>query len=196
MFPSIILDDSTGYSNFFSTFQPNSVMTSNIILTGFMGCGKTTVGKRLAKELGYSFVDTDLLIEKRCEMNIPKIFTTLGEAYFRQQESLVAEELSKGSKQVISTGGRLMLDTTNAKLLGESGHVFCLVASAEEILRRISNTTEPKRPLLDTPKPLERIVELINEREKGYKQFQQLDTTDKTVEVIVIAIKKLFTQAT
>jgi len=151
----------------------------NIILTGFMGTGKTTVGKLLAKQLDYQFVDTDELIEKRAGLSIKNIFHQMGEATFRQMETAVAQELARREGLVISTGGRMMLDPANVAALSQNGRFFCLVATPEEILARLEQDTEHPRPLLEVSNPGERIVELFQQRERGYQRFPQVMTNDK-----------------
>lgn len=154
----------------------------NIILTGFMGTGKTTVGRLLAAQLGYDFVDTDQLIEARSGQTISEIFREKGEAAFRSMEAALAREFSEKEGLVISTGGRMMLDVDNAATLSKHGRVFCLVATPEEIMQRVTHNTDVQRPLLDAPNPMERIVELMNQRQKGYSRFPQLATSNKTAE--------------
>lgn len=149
----------------------------NIILTGFMATGKTTVGKLLAEQLGYDFVDTDHLIEARCGQTVAEIFREKGEAAFREMEAAVARELGNKDGLVISTGGRLMLDPANAAALSKRGRVFCLVATPEEIIERASKDTQVKRPLLEVPNPMDRIVELLHQRREAYGQFSQLETS-------------------
>jgi len=161
----------------------------NIILTGFMGSGKSTVGKLLAEQLGYEFIDTDQLIEKKEGMSIPDIFRERGEAAFRALERLVAKELGGKSSLVIATGGGLMLDDENAGILQKTGRVFCLVASPEEILRRISKNPEGDRPLLQADDPGKRVVELLQKRQEGYGQYQQIITSGKTVVQVVHELK-------
>jgi 3-dehydroquinate synthase len=151
----------------------------NIVLTGFMGTGKTTVGKLLAKQLKRDFIDTDQLIEERQGLTIPEIFANLGESAFRRMEADIAEELGKSEGLVISTGGRLMLDPANVAALSRSGRVFCLVATPREILSRLVNDQDNRRPLLDVPNPSEQIVELLQKRKKGYQRFLKLATDDK-----------------
>ncbi len=150
----------------------------NIILTGFMGTGKTTVGRLMAQKLSYEFVDTDQFIEQQIGCSIAEFFRDQGEAAFRKMESELAQELAEREGLVISTGGRMMLDPANAAALSKSGRVFCLVATPEEILARVSNDTSV-RPLLQVPNPLEHIVELMQQRDKGYKRFSQLETSDR-----------------
>jgi shikimate kinase/3-dehydroquinate synthase len=151
----------------------------NIILTGFMGTGKTTIGKLLASRLGREFIDTDELIQVRHGRSIPEIFLELGEAAFRQMETDLVQELAEREGLVISTGGRLMLDPANVSALNRNGRVFCLVATPEEILTRLRHDKEHLRPLLEVPNPGERIVELLQQREKGYQRFPQVMTNDK-----------------
>lgn len=156
----------------------------NIILTGFMGSGKTTVGNLLARQLEYDFVDTDQLIEQRAGMTVQELFRTKGEAAFREMEAAVARELGAKEGMVVSTGGRLMLDPGNAKALGDTGRVFCLVATPEEIFKRVSMDGGTKRPLLATANPMDRIIDLMQEREAGYGQFSQLFTTAKSADEV------------
>ena len=151
----------------------------NIIFTGFMGTGKTTVGKMLAQKLGREFIDTDQLIEERQGLTIPEIFEQLGEPAFRKMEAAVARELGHREGLVISTGGRLMLDPANVDALSVNGRVFCLVATPQEILSRIESDTDHHRPLLDVPNPGEQIVELLQERRKGYQRFLKMTTDEK-----------------
>jgi 3-dehydroquinate synthase len=151
----------------------------NIILTGFMGTGKTTVGKLLAKKLNRDFIDTDHLIETRQGITIPDIFANLGESAFRQMEADLAQELGEREGLIISTGGRFMLDPANVAALSNKGRVFCLVATPQEILSRLENDKDNRRPLLDVPNPSEQIVELLQERKKGYQRFLKLATDNK-----------------
>ncbi len=152
----------------------------NIILTGFMGTGKTTVGVLLAERLGYDFVDTDKLIEEKSGLSIPAFFKEKGDIAFRAMERTVAKELKRLSTTVISTGGRFMLDPVNADTIGNSVRIFCLVATPDEILKRVTSDPHTKRPLLEGENPRERIVKLLQQRQEGYAQFTQVVTTGKT----------------
>jgi len=119
----------------------------NIILTGFMGTGKSTVGRLLAKKTGYRFVDTDTLIEQQTGKTITEIFTTQGEKAFRHLETELVKKLAKKGGQVIATGGGLVLNPDNVKELSRTGKIFCLTATADEILQRVKQQ-ENTRPLL------------------------------------------------
>jgi shikimate kinase len=148
----------------------------NVVLTGFMGTGKTTVGRLLAARLGYDFVDTDQVIVER-HGAIADIFRTRGEDAFRQIERELAAELAARERLVISTGGRMLLDADNVAVLSRSGRVFCLVATPDEIFDRISNDASAiERPLLAVPDPRQRIVELLAERSAAYRRFIQVST--------------------
>lgn len=147
----------------------------NVVLTGFMGTGKSTVGRVLADRLGYTFVDTDTLIEQH-HGSIPEIFAGEGEAAFRSYEAQVAETLAEGTRQVIATGGRLMLDPDNAAVLGATGEVFALNASADEVLRRVLGDDTAVRPLLAGDDPAGRVRALLTERAPLYAQFTIIET--------------------
>jgi shikimate kinase len=169
---------------------------TNIVLTGFMGCGKSTVGRILAERLGFRFVDTDRLIEERCAMTISEIFAVRGEAAFRSLEEEVAGELGKLSALVIATGGKLMLNPANVSALGADGRIFCLTASPEEILRRVGGDEGIRRPLLQTEQPLQRIIALLEERCEGYRCFTQIDTDGKSPQTVAEEVLRLLAPLT
>jgi shikimate kinase len=152
----------------------------NVVLTGFMGTGKTTVGRLLAERLGYEFVDTDQLIEQR-HGPIPGIFRESGEGEFRRLERSVAAELAGRRQLVISTGGRLLLDAVNAARLAATGEVFCLTASVDTLMARVAGDDRAvERPLLSGDDVRVRITELLAERAEAYARFEQLDTEGRT----------------
>lgn len=156
----------------------------NLIVTGFMGTGKTTVGQELARRLGLTFVDTDELIESR-HGPISRIFEEEGEASFREIERSTAKEVGSRGGQVIATGGGMLLDPENLAVLGKSGRIFCLVASAEEIYRRaMDDTLRKDRPLLQAEDAQRRIVELLNERDAVYRRLEQVDTDGRSAEAV------------
>lgn len=160
---------------------------ANVVLTGFMGTGKTTVGRRLAERLGFEFVDTDQLIEDR-HGPIPVLFAMHGEEKFRRLEAAVAAELAGRTGHVIATGGRLMVDPDNAERLGSTGRVVCLVADVDTILARVSGPEMASRPMLAGDDPRGRIVELLAERAAAYARFAAVDTRDRTPDEVVDAI--------
>ncbi len=151
---------------------------ANIVLTGFMGTGKTTVGRILAEVLGFDFVDTDQLIEAD-NGPIPVIFAEQGEDVFRAIEHDVAVDLAERRRTVIATGGRLMLDPSNAEALGETARVFCLTAPFGTILERVVGDGTAHRPLLDGHDPVARITALLTERAEAYGRFEQIETQNR-----------------
>ncbi len=165
----------------------------NIILTGFMGTGKTSVGRILAERTGRKFVDTDELIVEKTGLAIAEIFSQEGEAAFRRLEASLAYELADSQNIVIATGGRLMLDPLNALLLGRTGIIICLRAQPEDILARLDEDLI-RRPLLDVPDPAERIRQLLDDREVAYAQFHRIDTTGKGINQVALIVLELVDQ--
>ena len=155
----------------------------NIVLTGFMGTGKTTVGRLLAARTGRAFVDTDELIEQRTGKEIAGIFAAEGPQHFRQLERNLASELASLQDLVIATGGRLMLDSHNCAALAPQSLVLCLQASPQEILKRVA-AGDARRPLLDVPRPEQRVAQLLQERAAGYAQFPQIPTGARSPEQV------------
>ena len=167
--------------------QPRATLTGNVVLTGFMGTGKSTVGRALAELLRLEFVDTDHLIEAD-HGPIPLVFAEQGEAAFRSIESDVAAELAGRQGLVIATGGRLMLDPVNASALAATGQVFCLSAPVEVILERVMGDGTAHRPLLDGDDPAGRIRALLAERAEAYGAFEQIDTANRSPTAIATEI--------
>lgn len=164
------------------------VSMANIVLTGFMGTGKSTVGRALAAKLGYEFVDTDAIIVER-HGTIKQIFERGGEGAFRQLERDTAVELAGRKGCVIATGGRFMLDEHNARVLVPTSDVFALVATPEEIARRVLKDGIANRPMLsDAQDPLQRIKDLVKERRAGYAIFNTVSTDGRVVDDIVAEI--------
>jgi len=167
--------------------------THNIVLTGFMGTGKSTIGRMLAKRLKYQFVDTDGLIESRQNRTVAQIFEQSGEAAFRELEKATAAELAERERLVISTGGKMLLEADNRRELSRNGRIFCLVADPEEIIRRLSHShARNKRPLLSSPDPERAIRELLQQRAEAYRQFEQIDTTGKSPNQICRYLLELY----
>ncbi|HHW89712.1 MAG TPA: shikimate kinase [Clostridiales bacterium] len=138
----------------------------NIVLIGMMGTFKTSAGKIVAKELKRDFIDTDKVLANRFGMSINQYFKKFGEQSFRGQEHLLCQELTQNSNLIISTGGGIVKNPKNIELLRQNGIIICLMASAEQIYSRIKNFKT--RPLLNCPNPLERIRQILAEREYLY----------------------------
>ena len=137
-----------------------------ITLVGFMGTGKSTVGRILAARLGYKLVDVDHEIENEQGVTISQIFSDLGEPYFRMLERDMIKSLSSKEKLVVSAGGGAVIDPKNVEHMKMGGPVVCLTATPEEIFRRVGGSKH--RPLLQAPDPMARIVELLAAREQYY----------------------------
>ncbi|HET6445664.1 MAG TPA: 3-dehydroquinate synthase [candidate division Zixibacteria bacterium] len=168
---------------------------SNIVLTGFMGTGKSVAGHIVARETGREFVDTDKLIVALADKPIADIFFDNGEATFRRYERTITRELAGRRNLVIATGGRLMLDPLNALLLSQHGLVFCLTANAADILSR-TEADLSSRPLIDGDDPAERIATLLRERQAGYSQYIQVNTSGKSVQEVASRMIELSNQLT
>jgi 3-dehydroquinate synthetase len=140
-----------------------------IVLTGFMGTGKTSIGEELERRLGYPFIDTDDLIEEREGMPISLIFKEKGEDFFRDVERRVVEEVSLKNNVVIATGGGVIKDKGNVESLRRRGILVWLQADPGIILKRVL-LEGGKRPLLDVEEPLNEIKRLLAEREELYMQ--------------------------
>lgn len=165
-------------------------MHDNIILTGFMGTGKTAVGRLLAERLAREFVDTDALIIRRAGRPIADIFREEGEPHFRALEAAIAAELAGRRGLVIATGGGLMLDPVNAAALGNTGPVFCLHADAADILARVAADAD-KRPLLGGEDPGTRVRELLRRRAAAYARFRPVETSGRAPEEVAAGIATL-----
>ena len=151
----------------------------NLILTGFMGTGKTEVSRELARLLTMKLIDIDTEIEKSVRMSINQIFKQFGEQKFREMETEMIEKVSSEKNVIISTGGGTVLKQENMDVLKKTGMVICLMATPETILRRTSGTSE--RPLLQVEKPLDKINELLHFRQPFYeKADMMIDTDNKT----------------
>lgn len=150
----------------------------NIVLTGFMGTGKTTVGKTLAEWVTFDFADMDSLIEQEAGKTIPEIFAAEGEAGFREREREAARRLAQGSKQVIATGGGTVKDPENMEALRETGIIVCLTASVDTILQRTD--AQGQRPLLDVAGEDRKaaVEKLLAERDSLYKEADYIIETD------------------
>ena len=165
------------------------------MLVGFMGTGKTSVGKRLASRLRMHYVDTDDIIERDNGRLITTIFAEDGEPAFRELESEAVRKASQLYNHVISTGGGAVLRKTNMKALKQTGIVFCLTATPEEIYRRVEHQTH--RPLLQTPNPLAKIRSMLTERHAYYAGADHtVRTTGRSFREIIGYIKYVYAKNT
>ena len=154
----------------------------NIVFIGFMGTGKSSIGKLLAERLSFSFIDTDILIEKKMKMSIPKIFKQYGETYFRSCEKEVVKEAAGRSNIVISTGGGVPMFEANMQALKENSIIICLRANVETIMYRTRGRGH--RPLLDSQK--EKIQELLDKRKPFYEKADFFIDTDNLSPIQIV----------
>ncbi|WP_449240706.1 shikimate kinase [Desulfoscipio gibsoniae] len=168
-------------------------MNKNIILIGFMGTGKSSLGRRLARRLGYKFVDTDSAIEEITGKTVEQIFRKDGEIRFRSEEKLLVRKLSGQSGLVVATGGGMVLEQENVDLLKQNGVLICLRAEPEVILKRVKN--KKRRPLLSRGDLLENIIKLTKERESAYEIADfSVDTSGLTFDEVLNQIRKFLQQ--
>jgi shikimate kinase len=165
---------------------------AHIILTGFMGTGKTEVGRRLARTIGRAFVDTDRLVEAKAGRSVASIFSERGEVGFRVLEREAVVEACALPDAVIATGGGAMVDPDNRRRLAAAGPVVCLTASPADILRRVGDPAS--RPLLagtaSEPERLARIRDLLAIRAPVYgSATHTIDTTGLTVDQVVDRVR-------
>lgn len=159
----------------------------NIFLTGFMGCGKTSVGRVLSSRLGCQFVDLDEAIVSDAGVSINEIFSSQGEPAFRRLESQALARISKLAAVVVSTGGGAVLAQQNRTLMRQSGSIVNLTAGVEAIVARLNGDSE--RPLLQGDASIERVRDMLEGRERYYADADlRIDTTAKTVEAVVAEI--------
>jgi len=149
---------------------------TNLYLVGFMGTGKTTVGRATAQRLGFQFLDSDHEIERQQGRTVAQIFADDGEAAFRRMEREFVEGGHPLHQQVVACGGGLIMPPGMLELLKTKGVVICLHASPETILRRTQHNRS--RPLLDVADPLTRIRELQAERDAVYRRAGSTILTD------------------
>ena len=161
----------------------------NIVLVGFMGTGKTAVGKLLAKKVEMKYICTDEIIEDRERRSINEIFKKSGEAYFRRVEKEVVKKVAQLDKFIIDAGGGVVLDEENIQSLKKNGKIVCLIATPEVILERTKRYHH--RPLLNAEDPKAKVEELLNFRAPYYaKADLSVDTTNLTIEQVVEKVKK------
>lgn len=159
-------------------------MPSLIILTGFMGTGKTAVGQALARTLGYAFVDSDREIESRQGRTVQHIFESEGEPYFRQVEKETIARLAQQPRTVLSVGGGAILNEETYSLLELAGIMVHLTATVDEIANRLGHGNE--RPLLAGGDRKKKIRKLMKDREPVYSKVKvQVDTTGQAIDEVV-----------
>lgn len=149
----------------------------NLALAGFMGVGKSSVGRLAAAELQFEFVDTDEVIESRTGVKVGEIFAQHGEAVFRKFEQELVAEMAGWSGKVISTGGGLVVNPDNLASLKQHAFVVCLWATPDTIYQRTRHQSH--RPLLQGPDALAKIRALLAAREAAYKQADVLVNTEQ-----------------
>jgi shikimate kinase len=157
----------------------------NIALIGYRGSGKTTIGKKLASELGMTFVDTDTLITQRAGKTIKDIFQAEGEAGFREREAAVVAEVAAQDNQVIALGGGAVLRNANVEAIRKHCRVIWLQAEAETLYARISadTTTASTRPNLTAAGGLEEVRALLAARMPAYQA-----AADRTLDVTRLSV--------
>ena len=166
----------------------------NIVLVGFMGTGKTSIGRRLSTQLRMRYVDTDDVIERDNGRRISDIFSKDGEPAFRELESEAVRKVSKLDNHIISTGGGAVLKETNMVELRQNGIIFCLTATAEEIYQRVRHQSH--RPLLQTPDALTKIRSMLEERHPYYaKADYMVETTGRSFGEVMAYIKRVFAKS-
>ncbi len=165
----------------------------NVVLVGFMGTGKTTVGAALSEALGVVQKDLDEVIVEKEGCSIPTLFAERGEAYFRDAESKYLDELLDAGPQILTTGGGVVLRQRNVSAMLQKGTVVALFASEEELIKRLENDTG--RPLL-AGGVAERVRTLLKERAGAYDFAPiQIDTTGKELQAIVAEITSRLTES-
>lgn len=155
--------------------QQGSQPLRNIVLVGFMGSGKSSIGRELHQSLGYQLIDTDHIIVDQTGKSIPEIFARDGEDAFRELEKRLLENLllQKTSHHIISTGGGMVGTAENRSLLRNLGFVVWLKCSPEEIYQRTSKNAN--RPLLQSDDPMQTIIDLLAKRSPYYQQTAHLE---------------------
>ncbi len=163
---------------------------NNIFITGFMGTGKSTIARALSKKTKKKWIDMDYMIEEREGEPIVDIFNMQGETYFRKLEREVLSEIIRQENLIIATGGGALLDEKNYQLVKKNNIIILLKATPEVIFHRLQK--EDNRPLLSGQNKLDRIANLMSQREDKYSRFKHhIDTSNLTVEQVVEKIIKI-----
>ncbi|WP_214660537.1 shikimate kinase [sulfur-oxidizing endosymbiont of Gigantopelta aegis] len=156
-----------------------------------MGAGKTTIGKQIARSLGFDFYDSDREIEERTGVTIPLIFELEGESGFRRREKDIIAELTQKKHIVLATGGGAILKVENQLALKRSGTIVYLCAGIEDLLERTAK--DKNRPLLQTDDPRKKLQSILTEREPIYRELADiiLETNKMTVHTAVQELEEL-----
>ncbi len=164
----------------------------NLVLVGFMGSGKTSAGKLVARQLGMEFLDTDALIEQRLGRTIAQIFETDGEPFFRDRERDIVRELAARDGLVIATGGGIVLNPDNVRDFSRTGIVICCWIEPRIAFERTRHTKH--RPLLESDSDRQTCIEtLLRQREPLYRAIPlQLDTSNLTIEKQADALVRIY----
>ena len=168
-------------------------MKKNIILIGFMGTGKTVIGKKLANKLQMDFIELDKEIEKKARKSIPDIFSQDGEIRFREWEIQLCKETSLKENIVVACGGGVVLNKINIDYFKRKGLIFCLEATPQVIYERTMKEGKEKRPLLNNPDPMGTIGKLLEFRAPFYNAAadHRIDT-NKDIDQIIAEIIKIY----
>ena len=154
---------------------PGTQVLHNIVLIGFMGCGKSTLGRFIKEKIGYPHIDTDQAIEEEKGISVSSIFQQKGEKTFRDMETTLLKTLleQQCNKHIISTGGGMVIRKENRRLLRKLGFVVWLTCDPKNILERTSRNSN--RPLLQCDDPMSAITSLLNERTPMYRETAHLE---------------------
>ena len=165
---------------------------SNLILIGFMGCGKSSIGRFMSEKYKFTLIDTDSYIEEQQKCTISKIFDEKGEEYFRQLETQCLQELINSSvnNMIIAVGGGLPMREENRELLHKLGKIVYLRAEIDTLVKRLKG--DNTRPLIQGGELRQKIEKLFNLRQDTYEKLADLtvDTDGRSYQQITAAIRK------
>lgn len=164
-------------------------MERNLVLLGFMGTGKTTVGKQLAAKLQREFIDIDQLLEERLGVSIAEFFARQGEKAFRKLEKEAISTAARRKNLVIATGGGAVLDRDNVVALQENGLLILLTAEPETIAQRLAG--DKSRPILGREGSIGKISELLALRDWAYRRAAEITVATDGLDAAEVALKIL-----
>lgn len=173
-------------------------MNKNIVLVGFMGTGKTTIGRRVASQLGLEFYDTDEYIKKCENMSVADIVTKKGQKYFEGAQRFAVMNICENENALIATGGGTLSDPQNKEILSKNGIFVWLKASAETIYENTKNSHNKRLEIAG--KSVSEIAEILKEREQDYRDAEivvEVDSTrniDVLVETVIDKLKHIITK--